>query len=210
MDESRSVEVALILRCREGDSDAIRKLVHQYEGPVYHIIWRTVGNLEDARDLTQETFVKAIRALESFDTDRPFRNWIFRIASNLAIDHLRRRRLRTVSIDVDEGDDRRDRMRAPVLIDPGDRPDEAHARVRLSEKLERLVAQLPPDYRTVVHLRHREQLAYEEIAQVLQIPLGTVKARLHRAHQRLRALWIGEEEGTPPPAPGSGDKGEVE
>lgn len=209
MDESGREEVTLILRCREGDSDAIRQLVHRYEGPVFHIIWRTVGNLEDARDLTQETFVKAIRALGTFDLDRPFRNWIFRIASNLAIDHLRRRRPRTVSIDIDEAEERRSGMRAPVLVDPGDRPDEVHERNRLSENLARLVDRLPSDYRTVVHLRHREQLAYEEIAQVLNIPLGTVKARLHRAHHRLRALWTGEEE-TPDPLDPAGEREEKE
>jgi len=207
MGESRQGESALITKCREGDSDAIRQLVRQYEAPIFHIIWRSIGNVEDARDLTQETFVKAIRAIATFDLDRPFRNWIFRIATNLAIDHLRRRRLRTVSIDVDPGDEAHGSMRAPLLIDPGDRPDERYARARLSERLARLVAQLPPDYRTVVHLRHHDQLSYEEIAQVLGIPLGTVKARLHRAHHRLRALWTGEEEeesGTPPPIDGSG------
>jgi RNA polymerase sigma factor (sigma-70 family) len=193
MVESHAEETALILKCREGDSDAIRDLVRRYEGPIYHIIWRAIGNVEDARDLTQEVFVKALRALGTYDISRPFRNWIFRIASNLAIDHLRRRRLRTVSIDVDENDESQ-RMRAPILIDPGDLPDETDERRRLAQRLAELVDKLPPDYRVVVHLRHREELSYEEIAQVLDIPLGTVKARLHRAHHRLRALWTGEEE----------------
>jgi RNA polymerase sigma-70 factor, ECF subfamily len=189
-------EVALIRRCLKGDQDAIRGLVKLYEGPVYHLLWRATGNEEDARDLAQETFVRAIRALDRFDLARPFRNWIFRIASNLAIDHLRRARLRTVSINIDEDDE--SGMRAPILVDERARPDEVHEATWLSEHLARLVAQLPPDYRTVVHLRHREQLAYEEIAETLGIPLGTVKARLHRAHHRLRALWKGE-------TPASGD-----
>ncbi len=190
MSESPIDEVALILLCRKGEADAIRQLVEAYERPIYHIIWRSVGNSEDARDLTQETFVRAIRALDQFDPTRPFRNWIFRIASNLAIDHLRRRRIRTVSINVDEDDERG--MRAPTLVDPGSRPDEVHEQTWLSEKLAKLVDRLPPEYRMVVHLRHREQLSYEEIAETLDVPLGTVKARLHRAHHRLRALWIGE------------------
>lgn len=201
MSESPIDEAALILRCRRGEADAIRELVEAYERPIFHIIWRSVGNPEDARDLTQETFVRAIRALDRFDPSRPFRNWVFRIASNLAIDHLRRRRLRTVSINVDEDDERG--MRAPVLVDAGSRPDEVHEQTWLSEKLARLVERLPAEYRMVVHLRHREQLSYEEIAETLGVPLGTVKARLHRAHHRLRALWmsetpdsVGEDDGT--------------
>ena len=200
MSEIPNDESALILRCRKGDADAIRQLVEGYERPIFHIIWRSVGSLEDARDLTQETFVRAIRALDRFDTTRPFRNWIFRIASNLAIDHLRRRRLRTISINIDQDDERG--MRAPVLIDPGDRPDEVHEQAWLSEKLARLVDQLPPEYKVVVHLRHGEQLSYEEIAEALGVPLGTVKARLHRAHHRLRILWLGEM-----PGKGGGEDG---
>ena len=195
MGEIPQEETALILKCREGDSDAMRRLVRLYEGPVFYLIWRAVGNVEDARDLTQETFVRAIRALDRFDLARPFRNWVLRIASNLSIDHLRRRRLRTVSIDIDE--DSETGMRAPILADSGALPDERHDQARLSETLARLGALLPADYRVVVHLRHREQLSYEEIAQVLDVPLGTVKARLHRAHHRLRALWTGGEEAEP-------------
>lgn len=131
MDDGQRDEAALILRCREGDSDAIRKLVGLYEGPVFHLIWRLTGNVEDARDLTQETFVRTIRTLERFDLARPFRNWIFRIASNLAIDHLRRRRVRTISIDVEENDETQ--WRAPILVDPGERPDETHEHTWLSE-----------------------------------------------------------------------------
>lgn len=187
MDEGQRDEAALILRCREGDSDAIRRLVGLYEGPVFHLIWRLTGNVEDARDLTQETFVRTIRTLDRFDLARPFRNWIFRIASNLAIDHLRRRRIRTVSIDVEENDETQ--WRAPILVDPRERPDAIHEHTWLSEKLARIVEMLPDEYRMVIHLRHREQLSYEEIADLLQIPLGTVKARLHRAHRRLRELW---------------------
>ncbi len=188
MDDGQRDEAALILRCREGDSDAIRQLVGLYEGPVFHLVWRLTGNIEDARDLTQETFVRTLRTLDRFDIARPFRNWIFRIASNLAIDHLRRRRVRTVSIDVDEDD--ATQWRAPILVDPRELPDERHEQTWLSERLGKIVEMLPDDYRMVIHLRHREQLSYEEIAELLEIPLGTVKARLHRAHHRLRDLWL--------------------
>jgi len=193
-------EVSLIRRCLKGDQEAIRRLIHLYQGPIYHLIWKAIGNEEEARDLTQETFIRALRALDRFDLARPFRNWILRIASNLAIDHLRRARLRTVSIDVDPDSD--EGFHAPILVDENPRPDETEERRRLSDRLSSLVAKLPPEYRLVVHLRHREQLAYEEIARVLDIPMGTVKARLHRAHRRLKALWLGEDA-----PPGGADAG---
>lgn len=186
-------EAALILRCRKGDQDAIRQLVNSYQAPVYYLVWRSVGNEEDARDITQEAFVRAIRALDTYDLTRPFRNWLFRIASNLAIDHHRRAKLRTVSIDIDQDDE--SGLHAPILVDERVRPDELHEQSWLSEKLAETVEKLPEDYRMVIHLRHREQLSYDEIAETLNVPLGTVKARLHRAHHRLRELWAGESSG---------------
>ncbi len=187
----RDEEVALILRCREGDQDAIRQLVESYQRSVYYLVYRAVGNEEDSRDITQEAFVRAIRAIDRFDITRPFRNWIFRIAGNLAIDHHRRSKLKTISINVDEDDP--SGRRSPVLVDEEARPDQVHEQTWLSENLAKVVERLTPDYRTVIQLRYREQLSYEEIAGVLDIPLGTVKARLHRAHQRLREIWLRRE-----------------
>ena len=201
MTEPTREETALIRRCREGDQDAIRQLVERYQRSVYYLVYRAVGNEEDARDIAQDAFVRAIRALEQFDAARPFRNWIFRIASNLAIDHHRRARLRTVSIDVDEDDG--SGMRPPVLVDDRPGPDRVAEGSRLSDRLAALVDRLSPGHRTVIHLRHYEQLAYEEIAEALGIPLGTVKARLHRAHRRLRELW--EADQTEPATEGDGD-----
>ncbi|MBD3300884.1 MAG: sigma-70 family RNA polymerase sigma factor [Candidatus Eisenbacteria bacterium] len=191
--EPRNEESALIRRCRQGDQDAIRQLVERYQRPVYSLVYKAVGNEEDARDLTQEAFVRAIRALDRFDPNRPFRNWIFRIASNLAVDHYRRARMRTISIDVDADDE--SGLHAPILVDERPTPDRVSDASRLSDRLAALVDRLPPGYRTVIHLRHYEQLAYEEIAEALDIPLGTVKARLHRAHRRLRELWEADRPG---------------
>lgn len=169
-----------------GDEEACRLLVQRHERPVYHIIWRMVMNSEDARDLTQETFVKVFRALDQFDQSRTFSYWINKIAANQAIDFLRKRRLRTVSIDVDpELDDRR----PPVLRDAAPLPDRQLEHRKMSEYLSHLITRLAPHYRVVVHLRHIQQRSYEEIAEMLDLPLGTVKARLHRAHNQLRA-WM--------------------
>ncbi len=180
----------LVRRCMAGDEDAFRILVQRHERPVYHIVWRMVSNTEDARDLVQETFVKAFRALDQFDQSRTFSFWINRIATNLAIDFLRKRRLRTVSIEPDPQDE--DRL-PPILRDGNPLPDRVLEVRRMGETLGRLVDRLAPHYRVVVHLRHAQQRSYEEIAEMLDLPLGTVKARLHRAHNQMRAWMRGED-----------------
>lgn len=140
-------------------------------------------NEEEARDAVQEVFLRVHRAMGSFDQRRKFSTWILRITTNHCIDRIRRRRLKTLSIDVDDSDDER----APVtLVDGRPTPEADYGRTSLQELLDGLVARLPPIYRAVVELRYKQELAYEEIAEVLQIPLGTVKARLHRAHRHLK------------------------
>jgi RNA polymerase sigma-70 factor (ECF subfamily) len=180
----------LVRRCLAGDEDAFRVLVQRHERPVYHIVWRMVTNTEDARDLVQETFVKAFRALEQFDQARTFSFWINRIATNLSIDFLRKRRLRTVSIDPDPRDEER---RPPMLRDENPLPDRVLEMRRMGEALGLLVDRLAPHYRVVIHLRHAQQRSYDEIAELLDLPLGTVKARLHRAHNQMRAWMRGED-----------------
>ncbi len=176
----------LVRRCLVGDQDAFRLLVQRHERPVYYLIYRMVRNSEDASDLTQETFVKVFRALGQFDTSRNFSYWINKIASNATIDFMRKRKLRTVSIHPDPMDD----DRRPIdLPDAGPLPDRRLAAGRRREQLEALVDRLAPHYRIVIHLRHMQQRSYDEIAEMLELPLGTVKARLHRAHNQLR-VWL--------------------
>ncbi len=150
-----------------------------------------VGNREDARDLAQEVFVRAFRSLHCYDDSRPFSSWIFKITSNLCIDYYRKKRLSTVSIhDTFEDDDRRPRFE---LVDEQPLPDEAFAGKSRGQHLETLLRSLPTRYRVVVLLRHKADLSYEEIAEELGIPLGTVKARLHRAHRLLRTKLLEDE-----------------
>jgi len=176
----------LVRRCLRRDEEACRLLVQRHERPIYSLIWRMVNNNEDARDLTQETFVKIFRALEQFDLSRPFTNWISRIATNVTIDHLRKRRLKTISLSPDPDDPDR---RPMELVDQRPRPDDDLDARQESKGLDDLVARLAPHYRIVIQLRHVQQKSYEEISEILDLPLGTVKARLHRAHNQLRG-WI--------------------
>lgn len=185
----RRNDLKLIRRCKRGEEAAFAELLARYRGPIYSLCYRMVRNAEDARDLAQETFIKVFGLLDRYDEDYAFSSWLFRIATNHCIDHLRRNRLRMLSMERGggiEGDERE--LQVP---DSGPRPDTVLQRKEAMERLWEVVSGLPPHYRAIILLRHDQQLSYEEIAEVLDLPLGTVKARIHRARNlvqdRLRA-----------------------
>ena len=175
---------SLVRRCLKGDELAFAELVSRYEVTLYRLAWRMLRDEEEARDVVQEAFLRVFRALNTYDQNRKFSTWILRISTNLCIDRYRRRKMRLLSIEAGEEEGRR----PIVLVDGGPSPEEYHRRNALAETLDRLVAGLPGIYRTVIELRYKQSLAYDEIAEVLEIPLGTVKARLHRAHRHLKDL----------------------
>jgi RNA polymerase sigma-70 factor (ECF subfamily) len=187
-----SDDAAIVRRCLSGDQRAYQELLRRYRRSVYSITLRMVGNREEAKDLAQEVFIRAFRSLRRYDPSRPFSSWIFKITSNLCIDYYRKKRLSTISIhETYAGDDDRPRVE---LADPSPGPDEVVARKGRKDRLELLLQALPPRYRIVVLLRHKEELSYEEIAEELRIPIGTVKARLHRAHRILRTRLLQDTE----------------
>jgi RNA polymerase sigma-70 factor (ECF subfamily) len=178
------VEAGLVRRCLAGDEKAYRELVELYQGQVFSVVLRMVRRREDAEDLTQETFVRMFRALDRYDPQRPFAAWLFTIASRLAIDHIRRRKVSPISLTQREpGSGEEYDIEVP---DPGPTPDEVTSRTEEERRTEELIRSLPPHYRIVVMLRHQRDLAYEEIAEALHLPLGTVKARIHRAREILK------------------------
>lgn len=179
----------VVARAREGREPAYRELIRRYERPVFSLIFRMVRDRELAEDLTQETFVKALNAVESYRPEFKFSSWIFKIANNAAIDHLRRRELQTLSLEgapnavTPEAIEAtalqlRDRLESPL--------EELEAR-ELGGQIEAAIARLRPEYRSCILLRHVEGRAYEEIAEILDLPLGTVKTYIHRARNELRA-----------------------
>ncbi len=180
-----SDDVLLVRRCLKGEEEAHRRILSKYKRPVYNLAWRMVGDEEDAKDVTQETFIRAFRALSTYDTGRPFTSWLFRIATNLCIDYLRRRRSNVHSLDGIRGVD--DEYRTADIEDSAPGPDVQHEMAEQRSMLDRLVKQLPPRYKVVILLRHARELSYQEIADVLNVPVGTVKARIHRAHSLLRS-----------------------
>lgn len=174
----------LIRRCLAGDQKACRDLVQRYQRPVFSVIMRVVRSAEDAEDLTQETFVRMFRALDRYDLERPFTAWLFTIATRIGIDHLRRRKVKTVSLSIAEPGSTEERT--IDVVDPGLRPDEVTSYGEEEDRASALINSLPEHYRIVVLLRHQQDLSYEEIAEALGVPLGTVKARIHRARALLK------------------------
>jgi RNA polymerase sigma-70 factor (ECF subfamily) len=183
-------DAEILRRCLAGDDVAYRQLVERYRRPVYSLAVRMVRQSEDAEDLTQETFIRMFRALDRYDPERPFAAWLFTIASRLCIDHLRRRRIRPISLV--QHDPVSDEERTLEIEAGGLGPDEQAVEAEEERRVQELIEGLPPHYRIVVLLRHQQDLSYEEIAQALQLPLGTVKARIHRARALLRHRIEGE------------------
>ncbi len=184
---SARTDAELAAAAREGSDDAFRELVERFERPVFSLVVRMVRDRAAAEDLTQETFVKAYRALASYDPRRRFSSWLFKIAHNATLDQLRRRELATVPL---EAPDAAGEPSGPgrVLADPSrPGPHLAVGRRELAAALEEAVGTLRPEYREIVLLRFGEGLAYEEIAAVTGHPLGTVKTNIHRARKELMA-----------------------
>ena len=175
----RNSDLQLIRKCKRGHEPSFEKLLERYRGPIYGLCFRMTRHPEDARDLAQEIFIKVFSLLDRYDETYAFSSWLFKIATNHCIDHLRRNRLRFLSLERDGGyDDEEGEMQIP---DTGPPPDVVMQRRESVERLEEVIADLPPHYRVITLLRHDQQLSYEEIATILDLPLGTVKARIHRA-----------------------------
>lgn len=178
----------VVIRARKGEDAAYRELVRRYERPVFSLVFRMVRNRELAEDLSQETFIKVLNALDSYRPEYKFSSWVFKIANNAAIDHLRRRELDTLSIEGSPHAETPQMMEATAL-QLGERGETALEEVENKElggEIERAIAKLRPEYRTCILLRHVEGRAYEEIAEILNLPLGTVKTYIHRARNELR------------------------
>jgi len=178
----------IVVLARAGEEAAYRELIRRYERPLFSLLYRMVRDRELAEDLAQEAFIKALNAIESYRPEYKFSSWIFKIANNAAIDHLRRRELDTLSLEGSPHAETPEAVEATAL-QIGDRqesPLDAVEARELGGQIEQAIAQLRPEYRSCILLRHVEGRAYEEIAEILSLPLGTVKTYIHRARNELR------------------------
>lgn len=174
----REEDIIAIHRCLNNEPAAFRELLERYKNQIFSLIVRLVQNPSDAEDIAQDAFIKAFKNLSSYDSNYPFITWLFKIAHNTTIDFIRAKKPAMVSIHDDEN---------PIdMEEPGQPLEGALDSVLQQAFLDKLLAALPHLYREALVLRHKEGLDLKEIAQVLQIPEGTVKIRLFRARDMLR------------------------
>jgi RNA polymerase sigma-70 factor (ECF subfamily) len=185
---ARLTDQEVVLLARSGREAAYRELIRRYERPVFALLFRMVRDRELAEDLSQETFIKALNAIESYRPEFKFSSWIFKIANNAAIDHLRRRELDTLSLDGSPHAETPEAMQATALQIGArqESPLDTVEAKELGSEIEAAIGLLRPEYRSCILLRHVEGRAYEEIAEILDLPLGTVKTYIHRARNELR------------------------
>ena len=179
----RKVDEQLVTASLKGDEAAFAQLVRKYQRRLTAFLTQLVGDLELARELTQEAFIRAWGALERYDPSYRFSTWLFRIGHNLGIDHLRRRRLQTVPL---VRQDREGGEVETVLLEKGKDPFGHLKNTELAQALRVAIQDLRPEYRELVLLRHFGGLSYQDIADMKDMPLGTVKNKLFRAHSVLR------------------------
>lgn len=174
----------LVAAVLEGDDERFREIVARYQGRVVNYLYRLLRNLDEAHDLAQEVFLRIYRALDRFDSGYRFSTWLFRVAQNAAIDRIRKRRLKMVSIHRPETEDSEggDWDFASTDADPyGDLRNRERG-----EAINRAIDELAEEYRELIVLRHFGELSYEEIARLKGMPLGTVKNKLFRGRQMLK------------------------
>ena len=196
-------DAELVAEALGGAEEAFREIVVRFERPVYSLIVRMVQDPGTAEDLAQEVFIKAFRRLDTYDPVRKLSSWLFKIAHNTTIDHLRRHVPETASLEGGKADEEGRGGLAAVLSDEStENPSAAAERKDMARSLERAISRLRPDYREVVVLFYIEGASYQEICEATGLPLGTVKTNLHRARKELAegmaALgWGGETRSAP-------------
>lgn len=181
--ENAKNDFHLVVKARNGDQKSYADLMNRYKDSIYFMVLKMINNKEDAMDLTIETFAKAFEKLHKYQPDYAFSTWLFRVATNNCIDFIRKKKLNTMSIHgmmEDDGDDKQLQIKADVL-----NPEETSIKKQQTQELKLLIDSLPVRYRNLITLRYFDELSYEEIAQHLDLPLGTVKAQLFRARYLL-------------------------
>ena len=183
----------VVTLARKGSEAAYRELLSRYERPVFSLVFRMVRDRETAEDLSQETFIKVLNNLDRYSPEFKFSSWLFKIANNLTIDHLRRRRVDTISIEgaPDAVTAESAKATSIAVVSASESPLEELESRELGTAIERAIGKLRPEYRACIMLRHVEDKSYEEIAEIVKLPLGTVKTYIHRARHELRAA-LGE------------------
>ena len=192
-EEGRLSDSDLVVRFLDGETRRFQQLVDRYEQRMVNFIQRSIGDRQRAEDLAQETFIRVYRHIHRFDTSRKFSTWIYTIASNLAKNELRNRSRSPLVLFQTLTSSWDDDHRPLQFEDSSMSPDDMFRKRNLQELVEKAAEQLPPHHREVFILREMEGKSYEEIAEITDTQLGTVKSRLNRARNRFAEIigpWL--------------------
>ncbi|MFN2411733.1 MAG: RNA polymerase sigma factor [Pyrinomonadaceae bacterium] len=179
-------DVELIAGAIGGKEDGFEELVKRYQRPIVSYVFRMLGEYEASLDVTQEVFIKVYNSLSRYSSEYKFSTWLYRIAHNAAIDHMRRNSVFTQSLETETSDGTYQLQ----LESPRPTPEQDRELSEWRTEIDSVVKCLPTAYRQLILLRHSQDLSYDEIAEVTQLPLGTVKNRLFRAREMMREILI--------------------
>ncbi len=182
LSEKAQFDIRLVESAKNGDQAAFAQLMNRYREAIYYMLLKMVNNASDAEDLTIEAFGKAFKNLEQYTPNFAFSTWLFKIASNNCIDFIRKKRIDHISLDREIGD--KNRASNIIMAEVPD-PEENLIKKQKAKLMRSIVTTLKPRYRELVELRYFKEYSYEEIADELNLPLGTVKAQLFRARELL-------------------------
>lgn len=179
-------DVELIADAIRGREDGFEELVRRYQRPIIGYVFRMLGDYDAALDVTQEVFLKVYNSLSRYSSEYKFSTWLYRIAHNAAIDHMRRNPLVSQSLETENADGAYQLQ----LECPQPTPEQNREQSEWRAEIDSVIRKLPTAYRELIVLRHRQDLSYDEIAEVTSLPLGTVKNRLFRAREMMREILL--------------------
>lgn len=179
-------DLDLIAKAIKGREDGFEELVRRYQRPIVGYVFRMLGDYDSSLDVTQEVFIKVYNSLSRYSSEYKFSTWLYRIAHNAAIDHMRRNSVNSQSLET-ESDDGAYQLQ---LESTGPTPEQDRQRSEWRAEISKVVEKLPGPYRELIVLRHSQDMSYDEIAEVTGLPLGTVKNRLFRAREMMREMFV--------------------
>jgi RNA polymerase sigma-70 factor, ECF subfamily len=187
LDYAALTDQQVVQLARDGSERAYRELIGRYQRPVFSLIYRLVRDREKAEDLAQDTFIKVLNAIDRYNPEFKFSSWIFKIAHNTSLDHLRRREPETLSMDGSPHARTAAETEATTITPASgdENPEQYTVNRELGTEIDGALGTLRAEYRTAIVLCHVEGRPYEEIAEIMEVPLGTVKTYIHRGRKEL-------------------------
>ncbi len=188
-------ELKLIKKAQKGDVASFEKIIEVYQPIIYNISYRFAGNVDDAADMAQEVFLKMFKNINTFQFKSKFSTWIYRVATNTCLDIVKRENRRVSAYSIDDGfEDDEGNITVGEIADSGSTPDEVVERYEVRDVINSAISQLSDDYKTVIILRDIRGLPYDEIAEILDCSVGTVKSRISRGRKNLREILLKNKE----------------